>query len=155
MRDYERHWQGSDAIARTDRSAGESSVLAILSRGSRDDGDPRQAAQDTVGVPLQIVVREHGYMSGEAGSRSPSSPGFGSASDCRRYRWTGDRTDRTDRSTGESSILSVLSIPSRASLVSTPRPPAGDPGRAQGASTLSSTPGSLHEPRDPGPRPPA
>jgi len=41
------------------------------------------------------------------------SRGFGSASDCRRYRRTSDGIARIDRSGGESSILSVLSILSR------------------------------------------
>src|SRR5665647_2638420 len=59
MRDYERHWQGSDVIARTDRSGrivgSVDSVAWVLSSASARD--PRQRRRDMARVPRHVLVR--------------------------------------------------------------------------------------------------
>ena len=66
MRCYGRLSRVGDTFVRTDRSAGESSVLSIPSCGSRrcaDGRDPRPSARTTLRVPRHFVVRANPYMS--------------------------------------------------------------------------------------------
>jgi hypothetical protein len=135
-----------DTAERTDRSAGESSVVSIPSRGSRFSSarsiPPAGGPGHAEGATILVSTRE--CLHRRRGRRRPSLRRLGRRRENRSGAkgdiggLTGDRITRTGGSAGESSIPSILSYASRVPSTR-PRPPAGGPGHRPAATTLSST----------------